>query len=164
MKVRDRQHEIVVQGEIETRTYNAPYTARLKVAVNDQVERGRELTEGSIDPKELLRVLDVAAVQEYLLLEVQKVYRMQGVEIGDKHVEVMVRQMLRKVRVSDAGETDVLPGTLLDIHQFTDANEKALLMVNNLQLVALYCLVLRKHHWKQTHSYLLHPSKKQHVC
>ena len=106
---------------------HAPYTARLKVAVNDQVERGHELTEGSIDPKELIKVKDVTAVQEYLLKEVQKVYRMQGVEIGDKHVEVMVRQMLRKVRVIEAGETDVLPGTLLDIHQFTDANEKALL-------------------------------------
>jgi len=124
---RDRQHEIVVQGEIEARTYNAPYTARVKVAVNDEVTRGQELTEGSIDPKELLRIRDVAAVQEYLLLEVQKVYRMQGVEIGDKHVEVMVRQMLRKVRVADAGDTDVLPGTLLDVHQFTDANQKALL-------------------------------------
>jgi DNA-directed RNA polymerase subunit beta' len=123
---RDRQHEIVVQGEVETRTYSAPYTARLKVSVNDKVERGQELTEGSIDPKELLKVRDVAAVQEYLLREVQKVYRMQGVEIGDKHIEVMVRQMLRKVRVIDAGDTDVLPGTLLDIHQFTDANEKAL--------------------------------------
>ncbi|MFE8698594.1 DNA-directed RNA polymerase subunit beta' [Cytobacillus sp. FJAT-53684] len=124
---RDRQQEIVVQGEIESRTYTAPYTSRLKVAVNDHVERGQELTEGSIDPKELIRVKDVTAVQEYLLREVQKVYRMQGVEIGDKHVEVMVRQMLRKVRVIDAAETDVLPGTLLDIHQFTDANEKALL-------------------------------------
>ncbi len=67
------------------------------------------------------------SVQEYLLKEVQKVYRMQGVEIGDKHVEVMVRQMLRKIRVIEAGDTDVLPGTLLDIHQFTDANEQALL-------------------------------------
>lgn len=124
---RDRQHEIVVQGEIESRTYTAPYTARLKVVVNDHVERGQELTEGSIDPKELIKVKDVTAVQEYLLKEVQKVYRMQGVEIGDKHVEVMVRQMLRKIRVVDAGDTDVLPGSLLDIHQFTDANEKALL-------------------------------------
>lgn len=124
---RDRQHEIVIQGQLETRTYTAPYTARLKVAVNDNVERGQELTEGSIDPKELIKVKDVMSVQEYLLKEVQKVYRMQGVEIGDKHVEVMVRQMLRKVRVIEAGETDVLPGTLLDIHQFTDANEKALL-------------------------------------
>ncbi|MGA9226295.1 MAG: DNA-directed RNA polymerase subunit beta' [Mesobacillus sp.] len=124
---KDRQQEIVVQGEIESRTYTAPYTARLKVAVNDHVARGQELTEGSIDPKELLRVKDVQSVQEYLLKEVQKVYRMQGVEIGDKHVEVMVRQMMRKVRVIDAGETDVLPGTLLEIHQFTDANRKALL-------------------------------------
>jgi DNA-directed RNA polymerase subunit beta' len=127
---RDRQHEITVQGEIEQRTYNAPYTARLKVVVGDRVLRGQELTEGSIDPKELLKVKDVGSVQEYLLREVQKVYRMQGVEIGDKHVEVMVRQMLRKVRVIDAGETDVLPGSLLDIHQFTDANEKALLKGN----------------------------------
>ncbi|MCS0674590.1 DNA-directed RNA polymerase subunit beta' [Cytobacillus firmus] len=124
---RDRQHEIVVQGEVESKTYTAPYTARLKVAVNDEVVRGQELTEGSIDPKELIKVKDVTAVQEYLLREVQKVYRMQGVEIGDKHIEVMVRQMLRKVRVIDAAETDVLPGTLLDVHQFTDANEKALL-------------------------------------
>ncbi len=124
---RDRQHEIVVQGDVESRTYTAPYTARLKVAINDRVGRGQELTEGSIDPKELLRVTDMKSVQEYLLREVQKVYRMQGVEIGDKHIEVMVRQMLRKVRVADAGETSVLPGALLDVHQFTDANEKALL-------------------------------------
>ncbi|MEW8986373.1 MAG: DNA-directed RNA polymerase subunit beta', partial [Bacillus sp. (in: firmicutes)] len=121
---RDRQHEIVVQGDVESRTYTAPYTARLKVAINDRVDRGQELTEGSIDPKELLRVTDMKTVQEYLLREVQKVYRMQGVEIGDKHIEVMVRQMLRKVRVVDAGETSVLPGALLDIHQFTDATEK----------------------------------------
>ena len=100
---RDRQHEITIQGEVETRTYTAPYTARLKVAVNDPVERGQELTEGPVDPKELLAVRDVYAVQEYLLREVQKVYRMQGVEIGDKHIEVMVRQMLRKVRLSMLG-------------------------------------------------------------
>ncbi|MGG3692441.1 DNA-directed RNA polymerase subunit beta' [Heyndrickxia ginsengihumi] len=123
---RDRQYEIVIQGAVETRTYTAPYTSRLKVAVDSHVVRGQELTEGSIDPKDLLRVTDVKTVQEYLLHEVQKVYRMQGVEIGDKHIEVMVRQMLRKVRVLDAGDTDVLPGSLLDIHQFTEANERAL--------------------------------------
>ncbi|TMU83310.1 DNA-directed RNA polymerase subunit beta' [Bacillus sp. BHET2] len=123
---KDRQYEITVQGDVETRSYTAPYTARLKFAVNDKVIRGQEITEGSIDPKELLKVRDVSAVQEYLLREVQKVYRMQGVEIGDKHVEVMVRQMMRKVRVIDAGESEVLPGTLMDIHQFRDANEKAL--------------------------------------
>lgn len=124
---RDRQQEIVVQGDIETRTYTAPYTARIKVSVNDRVERGQDLTEGSIDPKELLKVRDVQTVQEYLLREVQKVYRMQGVEIADKHIEVMVRQMLRKVRVTDPGETDVLPGALMDIHQFKDVNKKAFL-------------------------------------
>ncbi|KKB35850.1 DNA-directed RNA polymerase subunit beta' [Bacillus thermotolerans] len=124
---RDRQQEIIIQSDVESRTYTAPYTARLKVAVNDRVERGQELTEGSIDPKEYLKITDVASVQQYLLREVQKVYRMQGVEIGDKHIEVMVRQMLRKVRVMDAGDTDVLPGSLLEIHQFKDANEKALL-------------------------------------
>ncbi|EMA6344614.1 DNA-directed RNA polymerase subunit beta' [Bacillus cytotoxicus] len=124
--VKDRQ-EVVVQGAVETRTYAIPYGARLKVTPGQEISHGQELTEGSIDPKELLKVTDITAVQEYLLREVQKVYRMQGVEIGDKHVEVMVRQMLRKVRVIDAGETDVLPGTLLDIHQFTDANAKVLL-------------------------------------
>ena len=87
---------------------------------------GEVITEGSIDPKELIVVKDVATVQEYLLKEVQKVYRMQGVEIGDKHVEVMVRQMLRKVRVIEAGDTDLLPGSLLDIHQFADANAEVL--------------------------------------
>lgn len=126
-EVRDKQQEIVVRGEVETRTYTAPFNARLKVAVGDRVERGQEITEGSIDPKELLKVKDILAVQEYLLREVQKVYRMQGVEIGDKHIEVMVRQMLRKVRVIDSGDTDVLPGTLLDVHQFTEANKKVLL-------------------------------------
>ncbi|MFT4415713.1 DNA-directed RNA polymerase subunit beta' [Fredinandcohnia humi] len=126
-EIKDRQQEIVIQGDVESRSYTAPYSARLKVTEGQQVESGQVLTEGSIDPKELLKVTNINAVQEYLLKEVQKVYRMQGVEIGDKHVEVMVRQMLRKVRVTDAGETDVLPGSLLDVHQFTDANEKVLL-------------------------------------
>ena len=126
-EIRDKQQEIVVQGAVESRTYTAPYTARLRVTVDTAVRRGEELTEGSIDPKELLKVTDVLTVQEYLLHEVQKVYRMQGVEIGDKHIEVMVRQMMRKVRVLDAGETEVLPGTLLDVNQFTTANTDALL-------------------------------------
>ncbi|MGM7683958.1 DNA-directed RNA polymerase subunit beta' [Cytobacillus sp. Hm23] len=126
-EARDRQHEIVIRNDVETRNYLAPYNARLKVAEGSVIERGQELTEGSIDPKELLKVKDMTAVQEYLLKEVQRVYRMQGVEIGDKHIEVMVRQMLRKVRVHNAGDTNVLPGSLLDIHQFTDANEKVLL-------------------------------------
>lgn len=125
-EVKDKQ-EIVVQGAIEPRTYTVPYGARVRVAVGDEVVAGEALTEGSIDPKELLKYQGVDGVQSYLLKEVQKVYRMQGVEIGDKHVEVMVRQMLRKVRVTESGNTDVLPGALLEIHQFKAANKKALM-------------------------------------
>ena len=121
-EVREGLKEITIEGEVETRKYPTLYNARLKVEVGDTVERGQTITEGSIDPKQLIIVKDVATVQEYLLKEVQKVYRMQGVEIGDKHVEVMVRQMLRKVRVIEAGDTDLLPGSLLDIHQFSEAN------------------------------------------
>ncbi|QXE01847.1 DNA-directed RNA polymerase subunit beta' [Terribacillus sp. DMT04] len=124
-EVKEKQ-EVVVQGTVETKTYTAPYGARLRVAEGDAIEAGEGLTEGSIDPKELLRVRGVAGVQQYLLKEVQKVYRMQGVEIGDKHVEVMVRQMLRKVRVVDSGQTNVLPGSLLEIHQFREANRSVL--------------------------------------
>ncbi|PTL38471.1 DNA-directed RNA polymerase subunit beta' [Alkalicoccus saliphilus] len=119
--------EIVVQNAIETRTYPTLYGSRLKMEIGDEVRPGQELTEGSIDPKELLKVSGVHGVQEYLLREVQKVYRMQGVEIGDKHVEVMVRQMMRKVRVIDAGDTEVLPGSLVEIHQFNDVNRDILL-------------------------------------
>ncbi|WP_102029402.1 DNA-directed RNA polymerase subunit beta' [Salirhabdus sp. Marseille-P4669] len=119
--------EITIQGEVEQRTYNAPYNARLKVTIGDTVEAGQELSEGSVDPKELLKIKGTEGVQTYILREVQKVYRMQGVEIADKHVEVMVRQMLRKVRVVESGDTDVLPGSLLEVHQFKDANQKVLL-------------------------------------
>lgn len=122
----DRTREIIVKGQTDTRTYAVPYTARLKVAEGDIIDRGAPLTEGSIDPKQLLQVKDVMAVENYLLREVQKVYRMQGVEIGDKHIEVMVRQMLRKVRVMDPGDSDILPGTLLDIGEFTERNYKTL--------------------------------------
>ncbi|UOQ91405.1 DNA-directed RNA polymerase subunit beta' [Halobacillus shinanisalinarum] len=125
-EVKEKQ-EIVVQGSVETRSYTAPYGSRLRVTEGDEVEAGEALTEGSIDPKELLSVQGLDGVQEYLLKEVQKVYRMQGVEISDKHVEVMVRQMLRKVRVLDSGDTDVLPGSLLEIHQFKEANQRVLM-------------------------------------
>lgn len=121
------KREVVVQGDIETRNYTIPYGARIKVAIGDEVIGGQEITEGSIDPKELIRITGVEGVQSYLLREVQKVYRMQGVEIGDKHIEVMVRQMMRKVRVIDSGDTDVLPGALLDVHTFKDVNKEVLL-------------------------------------
>ncbi|CRF95834.1 DNA-directed RNA polymerase subunit beta' [Streptococcus pneumoniae] len=93
--------------------------------VGQSVERGEVLTEGSIEPKNYLSVAGLNATESYLLKEVQKVYRMQGVEIDDKHVEVMVRQMLRKVRIIEAGDTKLLPGSLVDIHNFTDANRDA---------------------------------------
>ncbi|UUV98667.1 DNA-directed RNA polymerase subunit beta' [Vagococcus luciliae] len=122
----DRTKEVVVKGQTDTRSYSVPYTSRMKVAEGDIIDRGTPLTEGSIDPKQLLTVKDVLAVENYLLKEVQKVYRMQGVEIGDKHVEVMVRQMLRKVRVMDPGDSDILPGTLVDISEFKDRNYNTL--------------------------------------
>ncbi|MFS0877519.1 DNA-directed RNA polymerase subunit beta' [Solibacillus isronensis] len=126
-EIREGLKEVTIQGDVETRKYQAPYNARLKVAEGDTIVAGQTLSEGSIDPKQLLKVKDVSTVQEYLLKEVQKVYRMQGVEIGDKHIEVMVRQMLRKVRVIEAGDTELLPGSLLDIHQFSEANAEAVL-------------------------------------
>ena len=122
---KDRQQEIIVKGANETRSYLASGTSRLKVEIGQSVERGEVLTEGSIEPKNYLSVAGLNATESYLLKEVQKVYRMQGVEIDDKHVEVMVRQMLRKVRIIEAGDTKLLPGSLVDIHSFTDANRDA---------------------------------------
>ncbi|HGD1569945.1 TPA: DNA-directed RNA polymerase subunit beta' [Streptococcus agalactiae] len=118
-----RTKKVFVKGQTGEGEYVVPFTARMKVEVGDEVARGAALTEGSIQPKRLLEVRDTLSVETYLLAEVQKVYRSQGVEIGDKHVEVMVRQMLRKVRVMDPGDTDLLPGTLMDISDFTDANK-----------------------------------------
>ncbi|MBM7699834.1 DNA-directed RNA polymerase subunit beta' [Kurthia huakuii] len=129
-EIREGLKEITIQSPIESRKYTAPYNARLKVQEGDQVAHGQTLTEGSIDPKQLIKVTDVSTVEEYLLKEVQKVYRMQGVEIGDKHIEVMVRQMLRKVRIIEAGDTELLPGSLVDIHQFTEANRNILVSGN----------------------------------
>ncbi|WP_182477362.1 DNA-directed RNA polymerase subunit beta' [Staphylococcus succinus] len=122
---KDRQQEIVIKGANESRSYLASGTSRLKVEIGQSVERGEVLTEGSIEPKNYLSVSGLNATESYLLKEVQKVYRMQGVEIDDKHVEVMVRQMLRKVRIIEAGDTKLLPGSLVDIHNFTDANREA---------------------------------------
>lgn len=122
---KDRQQEIVVKGANETRSYLASGTSRIIVEIGQPVQRGEVLTEGSIEPKNYLSVAGLNATESYLLKEVQKVYRMQGVEIDDKHVEVMVRQMLRKARIIEAGDTKLLPGSLVDIHNFTDANREA---------------------------------------
>ncbi|WP_312846171.1 DNA-directed RNA polymerase subunit beta', partial [Exiguobacterium aestuarii] len=122
---RDKR-ELTVEGFSETRSYTIPFGARLRVQIGDTVEAGEVFTEGSIDPKELLAVRGVSGVQNYLLQEVQKVYRMQGVEIGDKHVEVMVRQMLRRVKVIESGDTPLLPGSLVDISVFKEACKDAI--------------------------------------
>ena len=123
----DRTKEVTIQGETDTRSYTLPMTARMRVGEGDHIHRGETLNEGSADPKEIIQVRDTLATENYIVHEVQKVYRMQGVEISDKHIEVMARQMLRKIRVMDPGETDLLPGTLMDIAQFRDANEGTLL-------------------------------------
>lgn len=125
------KREVTVQNDIESRNYTMPLGSRLKVSVGDEVTAGQELTEGSIDPKELLKVTGQEGVEHYLLHEVQKVYRMQGVEIGDKHVEVMVRQMLRKIRVTESGDTELLPGSLIDIYHFKDVNKQMLMNAGN---------------------------------
>jgi DNA-directed RNA polymerase subunit beta' len=125
-ETKDRR-EIEIEGAVESKVHVVPYGARLKVDVGDVVEAGVELTEGSVDPKDLLRIKGARGVQNYILREVQKVYRLQGVEINDKHVEVMVRQMMRKVRITDAGTTDLLPGSIVDIHDYEDANRRELL-------------------------------------
>lgn len=123
----ERTKIVTIKGEVDTRSYEIPINARMKVEVGDVIKRGDPLNEGSIDPKELLAVSDAETLKNYLLQEVQYAYRSQGVEIGDKHVEVMVRQMLRKVRVQDPGDTDILPGTMIDLHEFKERNKKALM-------------------------------------
>ena len=123
---KDRR-EIEVEGEAETKVYAVPYGARIRVDVGQKVEAGDELTDGSIDPKDMLRIKGIRGVQNYILQEVQRVYRNQGVEINDKHIEVMIRQMLRKIRVVDAGDTELLPGSYVDVHEYEAANRKALL-------------------------------------
>lgn len=122
-EVKDRR-EVEVEGAVENKVHVVPYGSRIKVNVGDTIQAGDELTEGSIDPKELLRIKGTQGVQAYLLQEVQKVYRLQGVEINDKHVEVMIRQMMRKVRITDAGSTDLLPGSTVDIHDFEEENRR----------------------------------------
>ena len=113
---------VVTDANGVAKSYSIPFTARLKVHDGDVIESGDMLTEGSIYPQDLLRIKGLKAVQEYLVKEVQSVYRMQGVEINDKHVEIIVRQMMRKVKVEDGGDTELLPGELVDIFKFEEAN------------------------------------------
>ena len=134
----------VVSDIEEEREYQDYGASRLLVKEGERVERGQVLTEGSIEPKSLLSIAGVERVESYLFTEVQKVYRLQGVEISDKHVEVMVRQMLRKVRIINSGDTNLLPGSLVDIHKFTDENAKVLRRRGNLAIAKPVILGITK--------------------
>ncbi|WP_285023072.1 DNA-directed RNA polymerase subunit beta' [Lactobacillus delbrueckii] len=119
--------EITVKGKIDTRVYTIPYTAKPAVQEGDEIHRGDKLIPGSIDPKELIKVTDTLTTEEYILAEVQKSYRTQGGDLADKHAEVLTRQMLQKVRVLDPGETDILPGEVMDIAEFRDRNRDVII-------------------------------------
>ena len=119
-----RRETIITNDEGETETYLIPFGSKMKVQEGDVVEAGDELTEGSVNPHDILKIRGVKGVQAYLLREVQSVYRLQGVEISDKHIEIIIRQMLRKVQVEDAGDTNLLPGELTDIFTFEQENDR----------------------------------------
>jgi len=122
-----RKKEVVVTSSNgESMSYNIVYGARLKVRPGDIVEAGDELTDGSVNPHDILKIKGVQGVQNYLVKEVQRVYRLQGVDINDKHIEIIVKQMLSKVKVEDAGDTDMLPGSLVSSHEFEENNRKAI--------------------------------------
>lgn len=125
-EVKNRREIVITSADGEIMSYLAPFGARLKVKDGDMIEAGAPLTEGSINPHDLLRVSGPLAVQTYLLKEVQSVYRLQGVDINDKHIEVMVRQMLRKVKVDTCGDTELLPGSQIDVYDFEQENARVI--------------------------------------
>ena len=121
-----KKREIIVTNPEDgnSKTYLIPYGSRIKITDGQVLEAGDELTEGSVNPHDILRIKGVRAAQDYMLREVQRVYRLQGVEISDKHIEVLVRQMLKKIRIEENGDTEFLPGTLVDVLEFEDVNEQ----------------------------------------
>jgi len=119
-----KRREVTVTSNDNSKTYAIPYGSKLAVSDGDEIEAGDEITEGSINPHDILAIKGPEGVERYLVQEVQKVYRSQGVDINDKHIEVIVRQMLKKIKIEDEGDTDMLPGTLVDILKFEDANKK----------------------------------------
>ncbi|MBO7355431.1 MAG: DNA-directed RNA polymerase subunit beta', partial [Lachnospiraceae bacterium] len=125
-EIRDtkKKREVIITNHEngESKAYLIPYGSRIKILDGQEIEAGDELTEGSVNPHDLLKIKGIRAVQDYMLREVQRVYRLQGVDISDKHIEVLVRQMLKKVRIENNGDTDFLPGTLVDILDFEDMN------------------------------------------
>ena len=121
-----KKREIIVNDPEtgDSKTYLIPYGSRIKVLDGQVLEAGDELTEGSVNPHDILRIKGVRAVQDYMIREVQRVYRLQGVEINDKHIEVIVRQMLKKIRIEEKGDTEFLPGTMVDVLDFEEVNEQ----------------------------------------
>ncbi len=121
-----RKREVVITNQEtgEAKAYLIPYGSRLKVQDGQVLEAGDELTEGSVNPHDILKIKGVRAVQDYMIREVQRVYRLQGVEINDKHIEVIVRQMLKKIRIEESGDSEYLPGINVDALEFAEMNEK----------------------------------------
>ena len=121
-----KKREIIVTNDEtgESKAYLIPYGSRIKIQDGVMLEAGDELTEGSVNPHDILKIKGLRAVQDYMLQEVQRVYRLQGVEINDKHIEVIVRQMLKKVRIEEKGDTEFLPGTMVDVLEFNEVNER----------------------------------------
>jgi len=121
-----KKREIIITSSEtgESKAYLIPYGSRIKIMDGSVLEPGDELTEGSVNPHDILKIKGIRAVQDYMLREVQRVYRLQGVEINDKHIEVIVRQMLQKIRIENSGDSDFLPGTLVDTLELDDINEK----------------------------------------
>ncbi|MBQ9989236.1 MAG: DNA-directed RNA polymerase subunit beta' [Clostridia bacterium] len=123
-----KRREVVISNEEgERESYMVPATAQLRVREGDVLEAGTELTEGPVNPHDILKIKGIKGVQDYLLREVQAVYRLQGVQINDKHIEVIIRQMLRKVRVERAGDTELLPGEVVDVFRFEEENERVIM-------------------------------------
>lgn len=121
-----KKREIIVTNDQtgESKAYLIPYGSRIKIQDGVYLEAGDELTEGSVNPHDILKIKGLRAVQDYMIQEVQRVYRLQGVEINDKHIEVIVRQMLKKIRIEERGDTEFLPGTMVDVLEFNEVNEQ----------------------------------------
>ena len=122
----NQRSEVTVANDLETKTYLTPIGAKLAVKEGDIVEPGDKITEGSISPKELLSVASAEAVEKYILKEVQQVYRLQGIEISDKHIEIIIQQMMRRMKIVEGGDTDALPGTHVSVKNFTELNRQVL--------------------------------------
>ena len=121
-----KKREVIVTNEEtgESKAYLIPYGSRIKIQDGAMLGAGDELTEGSVNPHDILKIKGLRAAQDYMLQEVQRVYRLQGVEINDKHIEVIVRQMLKKIRIEEKGDTEFLPGTMVDVLEFEEVNEQ----------------------------------------